>query len=301
MAAAGIWLASRTNVVSGSLRTELWKRTVGWAVIVPLILGAVLLGAAWHIAAVTLLSLGCFHEYARATGLFREKLVSLSVVLGIFAVSFAALDHWYGFFMALFPLSVGLIAASSVTVDQPKGYIQRVALGVFAFMFFGCALGHLSYMANDWEYRPRVLLLLAGVQLNDVFAFTVGKALGQRKLAPNTSPNKTVAGSLGAMALTTPLVAFLGHHVFRGTALDHPLPLLLLGIVISISGQLGDLMLSSIKRDIGIKDMGTVIPGHGGLLDRFNSLLLSAPAFFHFVRYFVDVGLDQPSRILTGG
>lgn len=70
---------------------------------------------------------------------------------------------------------------------------------------------------------------------------------------------------------------------------------------ICVGGQLGDLMLSSIKRDLGIKDMGTLIPGHGGLLDRFDSLLLVAPAVFHYVRYFIGIGLDQPARILSGG
>ncbi len=87
--------------------------------------------------------------------------------------------------------------------------------------------------------------------------------------------------------------------MFRGTALDSPVLLVGLGVIVSVAGQAGDLMLSSIKRDLGIKDMGTVIPGHGGLLDRFNSLLLVAPAVFHYVNYYVGFGLDQPTRLIT--
>jgi len=74
-----------------------------------------------------------------------------------------------------------------------------------------------------------------------------------------------------------------------------------LGLIVSVAGQFGDLMVSSIKRDIGIKDMGASIPGHGGLLDRFDSMLLVAPAVFHYIAFFRGFGLDQPTRIFTGG
>jgi len=296
-----IALLSITGRVKQPLRGELWKRTLAWAVMAPVLIAPILLGAGWTILGVTLLSLACFRELSRATGQFREKLVSLVVVVGILAVNFAALDDWYGFFVALFPLTVIVIAAVAILPDHPQGYLQRVALGVLAFMLFGSALAHASFIANDPNYRPILLMLLLGVQLNDVFAFVAGKTLGRRrKIFPNTSPNKTVAGHLGALALTTPLVATLAHFIFPGTALDHPLQLILLGMIVSVSGQLGDLMLSSIKRDLGIKDMGVMIPGHGGVLDRVNSLLLAAPAVFHFVHFFVGIAAGQPVRILTG-
>jgi phosphatidate cytidylyltransferase len=300
VALAAIGILGAAGVVKGEFRRELIRRTLSWAAMAPLIVGPVLLGAAWHMGAVLLLSLAAYAEFARATGLFREKITSLMVVLGIAAVAFASLDHWYGLFTALFPLVTCFIAAAGILPDRPQGYLQRTALGVLAFMLFGCGLGHLSYMGNDAGYRPIVLLLLLGAQMNDVFAFCCGKALGRRKLAPATSPHKTVEGSIGALVLTTLLVAGIGSAVFRGTDLGHAGPLLLLGLIVSIAGQLGDLTLSSIKRDLGIKDMGSIIPGHGGVLDRANSLLLSAPAVFHFVGYFVGFGLDQPTRILSG-
>lgn len=296
-----ILFLARWGKISESLRAELIKRYWSWVVLVLLIGAPVLLGAAWTILGVAVLSLLCYQEYARVTGLFREKTISLMVVIGILAVNFAVMDHWYNFFTALFPLASGAIAAVAILADRPKGYIQRVALGVLGFMLFGSALGHLGYMANDAHYRPVVLLVFLAVELNDVFAYVVGKTLGQRKLAPSTSPNKTLGGALGALVLTTLLVAVIGHWVFQDTLLDSPPYLVILGIIISLVGQLGDLMLSSIKRDLGIKDTGVTIPGHGGLLDRFDSLILVAPAVFHYVGYFIGFGLDQPARIITSG
>ena len=260
-----------------------------------------LLGAAWTIAAIALMSLLCYREFARATGMFRQPAISSLVVLGILAVTFAVADHWYGLFVAITPLLIAVIAAVAICSDQPKGYIQRVALGVFAFLLFGICFGHLAYFANDANFRPMLLWLILCVELNDVFAYIVGKTLGRAKLAPNTSPNKTIAGAVGALVLTTALAAALGAIVFAGTPVDAPLRLLTLGLIVSVTGQLGDLTLSSIKRDLGIKDWASTFPGHGGLLDRFNSLLFAAPAVFHYVGYLQGIGLNQAPRIFTHG
>lgn len=291
---------SRRKRIDEKLRKDLVDRLKSWLIFIPLMGVPVLLGAAWVILAVGVLSLLCYREFARATGLFREKLVSAIVAIAIIGVTLATIDHWYGLFVALAPLNICLLAALPILQDSPKGYIQRVGLGVFAFMLFGFGLGHLGYMANDSLYRPIILTLLLCVQMNDVFAYCVGKTLGKRKLAPNTSPNKTIAGSLGAIVLTTTLTAVLAHFTFRGTALASPVHGVVLGLLVSILGQLGDLVLSSIKRDLGIKDMGVTFPGHGGLLDRFNSVLLVAPAAFHYIAYVRGIGVDQQRRIFTG-
>ncbi len=300
-AALAIGLLSVSGRVQPALRKELWLRLGSWCVLLPLMIGPVLAGREWTIGAVTLLGLLCYREYARATGLFRERLLSAMVVIGILAVNFAALDHWYGFFVALWPLTTCVLAVASIPLDRPAGYVQRVGLAVLGYMLFGAGLAHLGYMANDANYRPLVLLLLTAVALNDVAAFTCGKLMGGAKLLPATSPNKTLSGAIGAVVVTASVVALLGSALFGGTGMQTWYWLIVFGVLVSVAGQCGDLMLSSIKRDIGIKDMGAVLPGHGGILDRFNSLLLVAPAVFHLVGYFVGFGLDQPVRLFTGG
>ncbi|HWT09148.1 MAG TPA: phosphatidate cytidylyltransferase [Roseomonas sp.] len=303
VAIAGAVIAAMTLTGRGTpeLRRELWLRTGSWCLLLPLMMGPVLLGREWVIGAVTLLGLACLREFDRATGLFREPLVAAIVVLGILAANFAALDHWYGFFVALWPLTVGVIVIGTIPLDRPAGYVQRVALGIFAYMLFGAGLAHLSFMANEPGYRPIILMLLTTVALSDVAAFTFGKLIGGPKLCPATSPNKSISGALGALCVTTLLVATLASFIFAGTPMAQTHWLVAFGLIVGIGAQAGDLMLSSIKRDIGIKDMGTILPGHGGVLDRFNSLLLVAPAAFHFIQFFVGFGMGQPARVITGG
>ncbi|MDZ4860987.1 MAG: phosphatidate cytidylyltransferase [Candidatus Hydrogenedentes bacterium] len=296
-----IWLLVMTGKVSNIHRRELMLRYYSWLVLTPLLLLPILAGAAWTILGVGVLSLVCYREFARAVGLFREKLISLLVAAGILAITFAVIDNWYAFFVALTPITISIIAAAAILQDQPKGYIERVALGVLAFVLFGSSFGHLGFFANDPHYRGYLILILLCVEMNDVFAYISGKTIGRRKLAPNTSPNKTLGGALGALLFTTLLVCALGSFVFAGTVLASWHHLLTLGILISIGGQFGDLMMSSIKRDLGIKDMGVTIPGHGGFLDRFDSIILVAPAVFHYVNYFVGIGPEQARRIISGG
>jgi phosphatidate cytidylyltransferase len=291
----------RAGRLGPALKADLQSRYRSWLIMVPLIVLPVLLGAAAAIAAVAVLSLTCYREFARATGLFREKVMSATVVLGILMVTFAVADHWYALFVALAPIGLTVLTAVATSQDHPSGYIQRVALSVFGFLLFGICLGHLGYMANDARFRSLILLLVFSVQLNDIFAYIVGKSLGGPKLAPRTSPNKTISGSLGAAALTTLLVFGLTALVFRDGPMSGAVQRLVLGFLISIAGQFGDLSVSSIKRDVGVKDTGALIPGHGGVLDRANSLLLSAPTVFHYIGYFEGIGNSQPARILTGG
>ncbi|MEZ5277040.1 MAG: phosphatidate cytidylyltransferase [Opitutaceae bacterium] len=300
VASVVIRVLQKSGRLSPEMSRELVQRTRSWFIVTPALVVPVLLGACWTMVGIGILSLICLREFARATGFFRYRSLHVIVMLGILAVTYAVLDDWYGLFTALSTLVVILIVPVAIIADQPMGYIQRVALGIFGFVFFGTCLGHLGYMANHADFRPIILMLFLTVELNDVFAFLSGKLIGGRKFLPNTSPNKTLGGALGALVLTTILAATLGHFVFKGGALDTPFFLIGLGLIISVAGQVGDLMMSSIKRDLKVKDLGASIPGHGGFLDRFDSLILVAPAVFHYVNYFGRPGFDQASRFFTG-
>ena len=293
-------LGRALGFMSAAKRKDIWRRYLPWPVLVLLIGVPILLGAFWTILGVAVLAFLCFREYARATGLFREKVVCYLTLLAMAVIYFTALDAWFGLFQAMFPLGIAGLAGLTIIQDRPKGYVQRVALAVFALALFGGCLGHAAYAANHWHYRPLLLFFLIAVELNDVLAFVSGRLFGRRKLCPNTSPNKTVAGSVGALVGTTVFVVLVGRLVFADTGLDHVGRLAVLGVLVSAAGQFGDLTLSSIKRDIGIKDMDVIIPGHGGLLDRFDSALLVAPVAFHYVNYFAGPGPDPPLCILTG-
>ena len=278
-----------TGKLSPELRADLWTRYKSWLVLAPLMVGPLLLGRIPAILGVFVLAAMCYREFARVIGLFRHRAVSGTVALGGVFLTYAIADQWYGFFHALTSLFVCVIVIVALFADNPKGYIQRVALGIFCFMLFGVCLGHFSYLANHALGTPIQLAILLCVEMNDIFAYCTGKALGRRRLCPETSPKKTIGGALGALVLTTALFGTLAHFIFAGSVLDQPVHLITLGVLLSLTGQCGDLVMSSIKRDLGIKDMAATIPGHGGLLDRFDSLLFVGPAMFHYIRYFHGV------------
>lgn len=295
------WFKHEDRISEATYR-ELLARTRSWYVLAAAMVIPILLGAAWACGFFLLLSLFCFREYARATELSSSRTAIFSVLLAIVVTYFAVVDHWMDFFTTSWILGICWIAIVALWPDRPEGYIRRVALAIVGFALFGISLGHLAFMTNDVLYRPLLLWILLCTELNDVFAYLSGKTLGKRKLLPNTSPNKTWGGAIGAVVLTTLFAAIVGHFVFRGTTVDRVHHLIALGVLISVLGQCGDLVISSIKRDLGVKDMATTIPGHGGLLDRFDSLLLVAPVVFHYVNYFKSDGIggDQPVRILSG-
>lgn len=162
--------------------------------------------------------------------------------------------------------------------------IGATVLGVLYLSMFAFPI-----LLRHWVIgRDLFFLLLFTVWATDITAYFVGQAIGKRKLAPQVSPGKTLEGSLSGLVggvVIAALVAKILPHLPMGVSL--PLTKVLpLALVISIAGQVGDLCKSVLKRDIGIKDFGALIPGHGGVLDRFDSLLISAPLVYFYAQAF---------------
>jgi phosphatidate cytidylyltransferase len=270
--------------------THAWKAYRGWLIMIPLVLGALLLGREATIVFFVLLSISAFTEFARATGLYRDWWmtgVALQGILAVGAVSLvdqpgSATRGWYGMLMALPVYVVAAILMVPILRDRAKGQLQLIALALLGFIYIGWMFGHMGFLANSRHAHAYLLFLLLGVPLCDIAAFTSGRIFGGRKFRPNISPNKTWAGALGAFAVSMAFPWIVRFSFPHFTTRD----LLLSGLIVGIGSQLGDLSISVIKRDIGIKDMGALISGHGGILDRVDSLIYVAPLFFHMVRYF---------------
>jgi len=268
----------------------IWKTYRGWLVMVPLVTGAMFLGREAVIIGVTLLAIFGFKEFAQATGLYEDWWLTGLVYLWIAVLGAASyvtdprldVPGWYGLFSVLPAYVVPAIVLVPILRNRTKGQLQKIALAIVGFLYFGWMFSHLGFLANAGYAYGYLLYLVFAVEINDVAAFTCGRLFGRHKLRDNISPNKTVEGAIGAIAisLAIPFALWFSFPHFE------PAHLLLIGLIVGVGGQLGDLVISYIKRDIGIKDMGTVIQGHGGILDRVDSMIFVAPIFFHVVRWF---------------
>ena len=291
LAAAGLVLSLlkwgfRKNV------TSLWLTYRSWLVMAPLILGCVFGGRVVVIVFICLLAGLGFKEFARATGLYGDWWMTGAAYLGIVAVGITSLvsqpqgdepgHGWYGLFIALPVYAVALILLIPILRNKVQGQLQYMSLAIVGFIYIGWMFGHLAFLANATNAYGYLLYILFATEINDVAAFTCGKLFGKRQFRSNISPKKTWGGALGALAvsMTLPWLLRFSFPHFGATQL------VLTGLIVGIGGQLGDLSISVIKRDVGIKDMGAGIPGHGGILDRIDSLIYVAPLFFHMTGFF---------------
>ena len=196
--------------------------------------------------------------------------------------------EWYGLFSILIPVYVFLLLATRLVLSgDTERFLERTATiqwGLMACVYcvsYAPALLLLDIEGYDSGSGKLLLFLVLVVQASDVLQYTWGKLLGRRRIAPAISPNKTWEGFLGGVACAM----LLGAALWWATPFN-PLEAGAMALLIALAGFAGGLVMSAIKRDRGVKDFGTLLPGHGGILDRIDSLLFAAPLFFHVTRFF---------------
>jgi len=196
--------------------------------------------------------------------------------------------QWYGMFALLIPVYAFLFVAARVAVaGDTERFLERAADIHFGLMLCVFSVSHapalLMLDIPGFEGRNANLLmfLVLVAQMSDVLQYVWGKLTGRRAIAPTVSPNKTVEGFVGGVASAV----LIGTGIWWATPFT-PLQAAGMSTVIALMGFLGGLVMSAVKRDRGVKDFGTVIEGHGGILDRIDSICFAAPVFFHLTRYF---------------
>jgi len=196
--------------------------------------------------------------------------------------------EWYGLFSILIPVYVFLFVPTSLALmGDTERFLERTATIQWGLMVCVYCVSHAPALLlldiEGFEGREPLLLffLVIVVQLSDVLQYVWGKLLGRRRIAPTVSPNKTwegfVGGALSAVAVGTALWWATPFNPWQAAAMS---------AVIVLCGFAGGLVMAAVKRDRGVKDYGTLIEGHGGVLDRIDSLAFAAPIFFHLTRFF---------------
>jgi phosphatidate cytidylyltransferase len=261
-------------------------RIRSWWIMVVVFGGAVLLGQTWTTVLFALLSFMALREFWTLTpskrGDHLSLFLSFFVVLPIHYVLVGT--AWYGLFSIFIPVYAFLILPAVATMaGDVNEFLARSAKVQWGLMLTVYSISHApALLMLDTKTPPTLLLvyLVVVVQLSDVFQYVWGKLIGKRRFSPNISPSKTVEGLVGgglsAIAVGTilyPLTPF------------SPLQAAAVSTVIVIAGFFGGFVLSAIKRDLKAKDWGYVIEGHGGVLDRLDSITFAAPLFFHITRY----------------
>ncbi|MDF1634142.1 phosphatidate cytidylyltransferase [Mycoplana sp. MJR14] len=264
-------------------------RINAWWVMVALIGIAFLAGRAGVIVLFAFCSFAALREFVTLTHTRRADHWALAaaffVVLPV--QYYLVATDWYGLYAIFIPVYAFLLMPiASVLRGDTERFLDRVAEVQWALMICVFCISHvpalLTLQIPGYEGRNVLLIafLVIVVQMSDVLQYVWGKLFGRTRIAPRLSPSKTVEGFVGGVASAT----LIGAALWWITPFT-PLQAGLLALVITLMGFFGGLVMSAIKRDRGVKDWGHIVEGHGGLLDRLDSVIFSAPIFFHIVRY----------------
>lgn len=298
VALAAVWavLAVATAAVFAVVRrggpsaTELLARTRTWWWIVALVSLALLAGPTATAILFAVASFLSLREYLSIVPIRRVD--RMAILLAYLAIPLQYLlvdDGWYGLFAVFIPVYMtAAIAVRLVLAGETKGFIRSAGTLQWGLFLTVYNLSHLAFLTRLETAVPLpaggaglLLFVLVVVQSNDVAQYLWGKLLGRRPITPSVSPNKTWEGFLGGMATTMAVATLLAPWLTPFPAWQA----VIAGAGLAVLGFAGDVTVSAVKRDLGLKDTGAVLPGHGGMLDRLDSLVFAAPVFLHLVRY----------------
>ncbi len=294
VAASGAgWLLARTKGRNHPGVDNLITRVNAWWVMVVVLGLALVFGHGGAVVLFALCSFAALREFVTLTDTRRADhwAVAAAFFVVIPAQYWFVWDAWYGVYSILIPVYAFLLLPILVAVrGETSRFLSRIAELQWALMVCVFCVSHvpalLSLQIPGFEGRNVLLIafLVVVVQGSDVAQYIWGKLFGRTKIAPNLSPSKTWEGFVGG-ALSAVLIGAALSWLTPFT----PLQAGGLALVIVIMGFFGGLVMSAIKRDRGVKDWGHLIAGHGGFIDRLDSVIFSAPVFFHLTRYFWSV------------
>lgn len=269
---------------------ELWLRMRSWWVMAGLFILAIAVNRELSVLFFVLVSFLALKEYFSIIPTRRvDRRVLFWAYLAIPVQYLWVWQGWYGMFIIFIPVYMFLfMPLRMITLGETQGFLKAAGTLHWGLMTTVFSLSHAAYLmalptaTNTPAGGGGLLLFLVFLtQFNDVMQFVWGKLFGRIKVVPTVSPGKTLAGLLGGVGVTTLLAWLIAPYL---TPLVGWQPIAA-GVIIGLGGFIGDVTISAVKRDIGIKDSGNLIPGHGGILDRVDSLTYTAPLFFHFVYY----------------
>ncbi len=285
----GFVLKWRSRGATSPVIDNLNARINAWWVMVAVLGGAFWLGQGALIGLFAAISFFALREFITLTptrgGDYPALVAAFYCVLPVQYLLIA--DDWYGLFSIFIPVYVFLLLPILASIGgDTTGFLERAAKVQWGMMIAVFCISHVpALLTLDIPgYEGRNLLLIAWlvlvVQISDVLQYVCGKLFGKRKIAPQLSPSKTVEGFAGGIALAT----LVGASLFWITPFS-VWQAALIALVVTLLGFFGGLVMSAIKRDRGVKDWGHMIEGHGGMLDRLDSVCFAAPIFFHLLRY----------------
>ncbi len=269
---------------------ELRQRIKTWWWIVAVFVLAVLFNKTASVLVFGFISFLAFKEYLSLIPTRRaDHRVLLWAYLAIPIQYYWVWLAWYGTFIIFIPVYVLLfLPMRMVLIGETQGFLRAVGMLHWGLMITVFSLSHLAYLlvlpatGNPAGGIAGLLIYLVFLtEINDISQYIWGKTLGKRKIIPKVSPGKTVAGFWGGVLTTTGLAVLLAPYLTPLTLSEAAGA----GGLIGVSGFIGDVTISALKRDLGVKDSGSILPGHGGILDRLDSLTYTAPLFFHYVYY----------------